>query len=211
MKNYVDSISRVYRVINQKGFLLAINLIIDSIVIKKISRRHPDITKSKNVVEGNSYMASYWPSDIKKALSSLNLNFANMTAIDLGAGKGLSSIFLSKYNFKRLIAIELDPELFYELSNISREYKFVARHISALDFARETDVEVDLIYAFNPFSIETLSIFIDILLERFNRPLYLIYFKPQELDFFYSKYLVLKNEYYRGHSANYFVLCVAQK
>jgi hypothetical protein len=101
--------------------------------------------------------------------------------------------------------------LFYELSNISREYKFVAIHISALDFARETDVEVDLIYAFNPFSIETLSIFMDILLERFNRPLYLIYFKPQELDIFYSKYVVLKNEYYRGHSANYFVLCVAQK
>ena len=134
-----------------------------------------------------------------------------MTVIDLGAGKGLSSIFLSKYNFKKLIAIELDPELFCELSKISHEYRFEARHISALDFACETDVEVDLIYAFNPFKIETLSIFIDILLERFNRPLYLIYFKPQELDIFYSKYLVLKSEYHRGHSANYFILCVTQR
>ena len=69
MKNYVDSISRVYRVINQKGLLLATNLIIDSITIKKISRRHPDIVKSKKVAEGNPYMASYWPSDIRKAIN----------------------------------------------------------------------------------------------------------------------------------------------
>jgi len=57
------------------------------------------------------------PDEFRQMMEALSLDFSSFTFIDAGSGKGRALLLASEYNFRRIVGIELDPEL----ARIARE------------------------------------------------------------------------------------------
>ena len=98
------------------------------------------------------------PGLFREMHDSLGLDFAQFTFVDIGSGKGRTLLLASEYPFRRVIGVELLPEL----NEIAREnisnFKSEKRQCSALESicgdAREFVFpnEPLLVYLFNPLT-----------------------------------------------------------
>jgi hypothetical protein len=101
----------------------------------------------------------YQPTDpalFQEMLASLSVDFRNFTFIDIGSGKGRTLLMASDYPFRRIIGIELLPELHRVAEENIRKYKSDSQRCLAIESicadARKFvfPPEPTLIYLFNP-------------------------------------------------------------
>jgi SAM-dependent methyltransferase len=98
------------------------------------------------------------PGQFHSMMQSLPIDFAQFTFIDLGAGKGRTLLMASDYPFRRIVGVELLPELHRIARENVEKYRSPAQKCFALELicgdARELDfpAEPSVIYLFNPFT-----------------------------------------------------------
>jgi SAM-dependent methyltransferase len=101
----------------------------------------------------------YQPTDpalFREMLTSLNIDFGNFVFIDIGSGKGRTLLMASDYPFRRIIGVELLPEL----NRVAREnigkYNSDSQHCFVLESIRADardfvfPPEPTVLYLFNP-------------------------------------------------------------
>ena len=120
-------------------------------------------------------------------MQSLKVDFAEFTFIDLGSGKGRTLLMASDYPFRRILGVELLPELDRIAQHNIQRYRspgqkcFVieARSGDAREF--EFPAEPTLLYLFNPFSeagLRKLIARLDVSLRSLPRTVYVLYHNP---------------------------------
>ncbi|MCU1320083.1 MAG: SAM-dependent methyltransferase [Edaphobacter sp.] len=127
------------------------------------------------------------PSLFTHALSSLSLDWQRFTFLDVGSGKGRALLLASRFPFKRIVGVELSPQLSAAAAaNIPKfsapwqqSYNIEAHNGDALAF--DFPAGPFVLYLYNPFLPPVLKRF----LKNLNRSLtaeprefHLIYFNP---------------------------------
>lgn len=127
------------------------------------------------------------PSAFRKMLAAMNIDFRELTFVDLGSGKGRTLLMASEFPFRRIIGVELVPE-FHQIAqeNIaalaSASQKCAAIEsfcCDARDFAFPE--EPLLLYLFNPLPAAALRTVIENLrrsLEQSPRRVRVLYHNP---------------------------------
>src|SRR2546426_7809454 len=127
------------------------------------------------------------PSLFHEMLSTLGIDFGEFTFIDLGSGKGRVLLMAGDYAFRRIVGLELLPELHRVAQENLSQYKSNSQQCFALETicsdAREFafPAEPTVLYLFNPLPEEGLVQVIanlDRSLREAPRPLYVIYHNP---------------------------------
>jgi len=105
------------------------------------------------------FHSAYQPTDpeqFREMMDALNLDFSRFTFIDLGSGKGRTLLMASEYPFRRIIGVELLPDLDGLAKKNIVAFKNDAQRCFALESvcqdAREYEFpnEPLLVYLFNP-------------------------------------------------------------
>jgi hypothetical protein len=132
----------------------------------------------------------YQPTDpalFQEMLASLNLDFRDFIFIDIGSGKGRTLLMASDYPFRRIIGVELLPELHRVAQENIRKYKNESQQCFALESicadAREFvfPPEPTVLYLFNPLPEAALAKLVGNLeqsLREHPRQLFVIYHNP---------------------------------
>lgn len=131
-------------------------------------------------------------------VDSLGIDFRNFTFIDLGSGKGRALLLASDYPFRRIIGVEILPELHSIAERNIQKYRSGEQQCNqitswcgdARDF--EFPVEPTLLYLFNPFFEPVLQAVlnnIEISLRANPREFVLLYVNP------ISEHLVQKTSF----------------
>lgn len=124
-------------------------------------------------------------------IASLGIEPAQYAFLDLGSGKGRTLLMASEYSFRRVLGVELLPELDQIAKENIREFKSERRKCGTVESvcqdARifEFPVEPLLIYLFNPFLESGLAQVIGNLehsLQEFPRPVIVLYHNPLLAD-----------------------------
>ena len=128
------------------------------------------------------------PSLFHEMLSALKINFHEFTFIDLGSGKGRVLLMAADYPFRRILGIELLPELHrVSVQNLS-QFKSNSQRCFAVETicadARQFifPPEPTVLYLFDPLHEQGLLQVIanlDRSLREHPRPLYVLYHNPQ--------------------------------
>ncbi len=120
-------------------------------------------------------------------LSAIPIDYANFTFIDLGSGKGRALLLASDYPFRRIIGVEIIPELHFIAEENARKYNSPSQkcfHIETVcQDARhfEFPIEPTFLYLFNPFFEPVLREVLANLeesLRQHPRPFVLLYANP---------------------------------
>jgi SAM-dependent methyltransferase len=128
------------------------------------------------------------PSLFHEMLSGLKIDFREFTFIDLGSGKGRVLLMAADYPFRRILGIELLPELHRVAIQNLTQYKSNSQRCFAVETicadAREFTFppEPTVLYLFNPLPEEGLLQVIanlDRSLREQPRLLYVLYHNPQ--------------------------------
>lgn len=129
------------------------------------------------------------PALFREMLGQLDIDFPRFTFIDIGSGKGRALLMASDFPFRRVLGIELFPELHrVAQENIQNYRRSDSRQCLVLESvcgdAREFSFpsEPMLLYLFNPLPESGLLQFIANLEESLKenpRPVYLLYHNPQ--------------------------------
>ncbi len=106
--------------------------------------------------------ASYQPTEpnvFGDMLSTLNLQFERFTFVDIGSGKGRTLLMASEWPFRRIIGVELLPELHgVALENIARSPHRDRMQSICLDGRRyQFPPEPLVVYLFNPLPAAALE------------------------------------------------------
>lgn len=127
------------------------------------------------------------PAAFHEMLSSLPLDFRDFTFIDLGAGKGRTLLMASDYPFRRIVGVELLPELHRVAQANIAKYKSESQKCFAIETvcadarAFEFPDEPIVLYLFNPLPESGLRRAIANLedsLRAHPRPVYVLYYNP---------------------------------
>ncbi len=134
--------------------------------------------------------AGYQPTDpdlFRAMLGQLKIDLSRFTFLDLGSGKGRALLLASEYRFRRILGIELLPELHrIALDNIARYAAAAQRSLPieslCLD-AREFDfpLEPTVLYLFNPLPEPAMAVVLDrfsVSLRAHPRDAYVLYANP---------------------------------
>jgi SAM-dependent methyltransferase len=70
------------------------------------------------------------PEEFREMMSALGIDFRQFTFIDLGSGKGRALLLASEYGFRRVIGIELLPELHRIAQDNLRKLKNEGKHLN---------------------------------------------------------------------------------
>lgn len=136
------------------------------------------------------FHSPYQPTELAlfhEMLSALKVDFREFTFIDLGSGKGRVLLMAADYPFRRIVGIELLPELHRVTQENLSQYKSNSQQCFALETicsdAREFTfpAEPTVLYLFNPLPEEGLVQVIanlDRSLRERARPLYVLYHNP---------------------------------
>lgn len=133
--------------------------------------------------------APYQPSDpamFAEMLHALDSNFSQFTFIDIGAGKGRTLLMAAEFGFRRVIGVELLPEL----------HQVAVGNIAASNYSNIESVCIDgrdyqfppeplVIYLFNPLPAAALAETMENLrqsLTQHPRPVRIIYHNPISED-----------------------------
>lgn len=114
---------------------------------------------------------------------------SDMTFLDYGTGKGRALCVAATFPFKRIMGVELSPQL-ARLAQLNLE-RMCGRKVADVDIrcqdATELDVpdDVNLIYFFNPFTGDSLRQVVDKMhtsLKRAPRAMFVLYFNNDHFD-----------------------------
>lgn len=127
------------------------------------------------------------PEEFRELMSALSIDFSRFTFIDVGSGKGRALLLAAQYSFRRIIGVELLPELnriaqanierLQQKCSLSGHLELVC--MDATEFA--FPAEPTLIFLFNPLAQNALRKLLGNLeesLRRNPRPVYLAYANP---------------------------------
>ena len=140
------------------------------------------------------YGVAYEPSSavrFHRAMRSLHIEHENFTFLDLGAGKGKGMLLASQYPFKRIVGVELSPELTAIASQNCRAYRSTRQKCRTFDSicadAAVYPIPADplVIYMFNPFREPVMSAVMSNIgrsLDRCRRKLYVVYVGPPRVE-----------------------------
>lgn len=128
------------------------------------------------------------PAAFREMLSSLPINYRYFTFIDIGSGKGRTLLMASDYPFRRIIGIELLPELHEIAQENIRKYKsenqrsfaIESRCVDAREFVFPNDPLV--LYFFNPLPASGMKAVLANLersLKAQSRDVYFVYHNPE--------------------------------
>ena len=132
----------------------------------------------------------YQPTDpalFQEMLASLKIDFRDFIFIDIGSGKGRTLLMASDYPFRRIIGIELLPELHRVAQENIRRYRIDSQRCLAMESicgdAREFvfPPEPTVLYLFNPLpeaGLVQLLANLEQSLREHPRPLLVIYHNP---------------------------------
>ena len=105
------------------------------------------------------FHSPYQPTDaelFREMMDALNLDSSRFTFVDLGSGKGRTLLMASEYPFRRIVGVELLPELNSLAQKNIAAFKSDAQRCFALESvcsdAREYEFPAEplLVYLFNP-------------------------------------------------------------
>ena len=127
------------------------------------------------------------PALFRQMVRSLPVNFSQTTFIDIGSGKGRTLLMASDFPFRRILGVELLPELHRIAENNLLRYKSDSQKCTVIEtvcedarrFAFPTDRMV--VYLFNPLPEAGLIRVISNLersLEESRRPVHVLYHNP---------------------------------
>jgi SAM-dependent methyltransferase len=106
------------------------------------------------------FHSPYQPTDpelFREMMDALDLDFSRFTFIDLGSGKGRTLLMASEYPFRRIIGVELLPDLDALAKKNIAAFKNDAQRCFVLESVRQDAREYEfqneplLVYLFNPF------------------------------------------------------------
>jgi SAM-dependent methyltransferase len=127
------------------------------------------------------------PALFDEMMASLPIDFEKFTFIDLGSGKGRTLLMASKYPFRKIIGIELMPELHRTAEKNIRDYRNPTQRctdiVSVLTDASDAEFPGThlVIYLFNPLPQRALCEVLERLrnsLTRAPRPVWIVYHNP---------------------------------
>jgi len=127
------------------------------------------------------------PSLFHEMIDSLQIDHAQFTFIDLGSGKGRTLLLATEYPFRRILGVELLPELNHLAQKNIHEFKSETRKCDSVESlcadAREFEFPAGplLIYLFNPFLESGLAQVVSNLeqsLQAHPRPVVVLYHNP---------------------------------
>jgi SAM-dependent methyltransferase len=127
------------------------------------------------------------PAEFHEMMSALDLDFPQFTFIDVGSGKGRVLLMAADYPFRRIVGIELLPELHRIAQENIRQYHSDVQRCFALESicvdAREFALpdEPTVLYLFNPLPEPGMMRLIENLegsLRKHPRPVRIVYQNP---------------------------------
>ena len=136
------------------------------------------------------FLSSYEPTDprgFQEMLSSLNLRFEDFSFVDLGSGKGRTLLMASDYPFRRIVGVELLPELHAVAQQNIARYKSESQKCLVLESictdARRFPFPQEplVLYLFNPLPEPGLAQVISNLeksIKEHPRAVYILYYNP---------------------------------
>jgi SAM-dependent methyltransferase len=133
------------------------------------------------------FHSPYQPTDaasFREMMASLPIDFRQFTFIDLGSGKGRTLLMASEYPFRKIVGVEILPELDRAAQENIRLFQSWAQHCKQIESicadAREFDVPQEplLLYLFNPLPATGLTHVLtrlEMSLRTKPRPVYVVY------------------------------------
>jgi len=127
------------------------------------------------------------PALFHEMLSALQIDFAEFTFLDLGSGKGRTLMMASDYPFRRIIGVELLPQLNLIAQENLRKYSSPSQQCSAIESlcvdAQTFEFPTDpiLLYLFNPLpegGLATVIANLEQSLRDHPRPVFVLYHNP---------------------------------
>jgi SAM-dependent methyltransferase len=127
------------------------------------------------------------PALFQEMFGRLEIDFREFTFIDLGSGKGRVLLMAAAYPFRRVVGVELLPELHRVAEENIRKYKSDAQRCFAVQSvcgdAREflLPPEPTVLYLFNPLQeagLEQVVASLERSLRKNPRPVYVLYHNP---------------------------------
>ncbi len=137
------------------------------------------------------FLSPYQPTEpalFHEMLSSLSIPFPEFTFIDLGSGKGRTLLMAADYPFRKIIGVELLPELHQIAEANLRAYShpnqrgFAVESICADARDFEFPAEPTVLYLFNPLPQAGLARVVENLrrsLQLHPRPVFVLYHNPE--------------------------------
>jgi SAM-dependent methyltransferase len=132
------------------------------------------------------FHSPYQPTDaglFREMMASFPIDFSQFTFVDLGSGKGRTLLLASEYPFRRIVGVEILPELHRAAKENIAAYRSATQQCTEIESmcadAREFELpdEPLVLYLFNPLPEEALRRVVR-RLERSTRPLWIIYHNP---------------------------------
>ncbi len=120
------------------------------------------------------------PALFREMMDSLPIDFREFTFVDLGSGKGRTLLMASEYPFRRIVGVEILPELDRAAQENIHEFKSPAQQCTQIESvcadAREFQFPEEplVLYLFNPLPEAALRQVIR-RLERSATPLWVVY------------------------------------
>ncbi len=127
------------------------------------------------------------PALFREMMASLPIEFDQFTFVDLGSGKGRTLLMASEYPFKRIVGVELIPELHRAAEQNIREYRSATQRCSQIEAVSTDACEFVLpdaplvLYLFNPLpraGFERVLRNLEQSLEQSPRPVWIVYHNP---------------------------------
>jgi len=136
------------------------------------------------------FLSAYQPTEpaaFQEMMRALKINFSDYTFVDLGSGKGRTLLMASEYPFRRVIGVELLPELHQAAVHNISDYKSPTQLCSQVESvcsdASRFPLPDDplLLYLFNPLpesSLQQVMLNLEDSLRRKPRDVGIVYHNP---------------------------------
>jgi SAM-dependent methyltransferase len=136
------------------------------------------------------FHSPYQPTDaalFQEMMASLPIDFSEFTFVDLGSGKGRTLLMASEYPFRRIVGVEILPELHRAAEENIASYRSTTQQCARIESVCAEACEFDLpegpllLYLFNPLPEAGLDQILENLeesLRRHPRAVYVLYQNP---------------------------------
>jgi SAM-dependent methyltransferase len=136
------------------------------------------------------FHSPYQPTDaalFQEMMASLTIDFSQFTFVDLGSGKGRTLLMASEYPFRRIVGVEILPELHRAAEENIASYQSTTQQCRQIESVCADASEFELpegpllLYLFNPLPEAELIQILENLeesLRRHPRAVYVLYQNP---------------------------------
>ena len=136
------------------------------------------------------FHSPYQPTDaalFQEMMASLPIDFSEFTFVDLGSGKGRTLLMASEYPFRRIVGVEILPELHRAAQENIASYRSTTQQCTQIESVCADACEFDLpegplvLYLFNPLPEAGLKRMLENLeesLRQYPRTVYVLYQNP---------------------------------